>query len=575
MNQQNRNSSDLTDQSDLPITRQHIAQGQTAINRESMLKYQLKLREPEYTQTQEFTVFIGTWNVNGQPPSVSLRSWLSADEDPPDVYAVGFQEIDLSKEAFLFNDTPREAEWNKQVLDGVHPKAKYRCVALIRLVGMQLAVMVNIQHYPHVSNISYDTVGTGLLGKMGNKGGVAIRLQLHNTTLCFVNCHLAAHVEEFERRNQDYKDINARMNFKRSPLAIKDHEQVYWLGDLNYRITDLTTTQVKTLLARNEMTTLLKADQLNQQKERGNVLLDYTEADIKFPPTYKYDLNSDTFDTSEKARPPAWTDRILWRGKGIHLVGYRSHMELKISDHKPVSAIFKSEISVVDQSKFRKIHEDLLKKMDKHENEYLPHVTIDQMEIIYDLVKFREPQTREITIANTGMVPAEFEFIKKLEETSYCKEWLRIIPYCGNINPGDKCDVKLIVNLESDLDKIYDILVLHLKGGKDMFITVSGECLKSSFTLPMSLLSRINMPILRLSKEQLVQAEKGNVLYSVPREIWLLIDHLYRHGLKTRELFESSALHEELIKIRDWLDNGSLDPIRILLFYILIIHRVI
>jgi hypothetical protein len=49
--------------------------------------------------------------------------------------------------------------------------------------------------------------------------------------------------------------------------------QIYWLGDLNYRITDLNTSQVKTLLARSEMITLLKADQLNQQKERGNVLL--------------------------------------------------------------------------------------------------------------------------------------------------------------------------------------------------------------------------------------------------------------------------------------------------------------
>jgi phosphatidylinositol-bisphosphatase len=54
---------------------------------------------------------VGTWNVNGQPPTVSLRSWLSCDEEPPDLYAIGFQEIDLSKEAFLFNDTPREAEW--------------------------------------------------------------------------------------------------------------------------------------------------------------------------------------------------------------------------------------------------------------------------------------------------------------------------------------------------------------------------------------------------------------------------------------------------------------------------------
>lgn len=54
-------------------------------------------------------------------------------------------------------------------MDGLHPMAKYRLVALARLVGMQLAVMVNNQHYQHVKNVSFDTVGTGLLGKMVRK----------------------------------------------------------------------------------------------------------------------------------------------------------------------------------------------------------------------------------------------------------------------------------------------------------------------------------------------------------------------------------------------------------------------
>ncbi|XP_044731936.1 inositol polyphosphate 5-phosphatase OCRL isoform X2 [Chrysoperla carnea] len=551
------------DSPDIVIPRQKIAQG--CVNgtaRDAIFRYQMAMKENDYTHLQDISVLVATWNVNGQPPvNVSLRPWLAADATPPDVYAIGFQELDLSKETFIFNETRREEEWREAVVNSLHPGARYRQVALVRLVGMMLIVFVRYELFSYVSNVATDTVGTGIMGKMGNKGGVGIRLDLHNTSLCFVNSHLAAHTEEVERRNQDYHDIYARMSFVRpKPHTIRDHDQIYWLGDLNYRITELSAREVKERLSRGEMDSVLIADQLNQQHTQGKVLTGYTEGRITFQPTYKYDPGTDHYDTSEKARAPAWCDRILWKGKGIEQNAYRSHPELRISDHKPVSAVFTSQIRVIDVAKYRKIHEEVLKKMDKLENEFLPQVTVDRNEIFFGTVRFMEPLVQELIIANTGQVPVQFEFIKKLDDTSYCKDWLRINPYNGEIKPGEKCDIMLEVQLKSAEEELYDILVLHLNGGKDVFITVKAKCQRSSFTTPLTQLCRLGVPVAYVTPNHLQQMKNGPNLYGIPRELFLLVDHLYRHGLKTRNLFERRAIQSELIQVRDWLDSDGPDP---------------
>lgn len=244
------------------------------------------------------------------------------------------------------------------------------------------------------------------MGKLGNKGGVAVSCSIHSTSLCFVNAHLAAHCEEFERRNQDYADICTRLSFTSliPSKSFKDHDQIYWLGDLNYRITEMDATTAKQYLSSGSLAPVLALDQLNQQKKLGRVFQAFHEAEITFKPTYKYDPGTDNWDSSEKGRAPAWCDRVLWKGDSIASIKYRSHPDLKISDHKPVSAIFDAQIRVIDMTKYRKIHEEVMKKLDKLENEFLPQVMVDTTEIIFDVLKFLEPSSKELIIANTGQV---------------------------------------------------------------------------------------------------------------------------------------------------------------------------
>lgn len=98
----------------------------------------------------------------------------------------------------------------------------------------------------------------------GNKGGVAIRFRLFDTKVCVVNCHLNAHQENIERRNQDYKDIAAGITFTNpsgSEATLFDHDYLFWIGDLNYRLfsSDADTRQK---LASPEWKQLLDFDQV-------------------------------------------------------------------------------------------------------------------------------------------------------------------------------------------------------------------------------------------------------------------------------------------------------------------------
>lgn len=70
-----------------------------------------------------------------------------------------------------------------------------------------------------------------------------------------------------------------------------------WLGDFNYRI-GLSLETAKALVKKREFGVLYENDQLNLQMVAGLSFPFYSEARITFPPTYKFDIGTDDYDTS-------------------------------------------------------------------------------------------------------------------------------------------------------------------------------------------------------------------------------------------------------------------------------------
>lgn len=122
------------------------------------------------------------------------------------------------------------------------------------------------------------------------------------------------------------------------------------MGDLNYRIqtsVDISTEIIKALADLYQFNKLLQHDQLQQQQKRGEAFTHFKEPPIDFKPTYKFDPSTNSWDSSEKNRAPAWCDRILYYCEDLDYIrnlSYLSHPEMIISDHKPVSATFQLQV---------------------------------------------------------------------------------------------------------------------------------------------------------------------------------------------------------------------------------------
>lgn len=373
-------------------------------------------RANEFTQPSSIRITIGTYNVNGGKhfrslayKDVSLADWLldcpnnalvntvHGKEHPSDIFAIGFEEIvDLNASNIMAASSDNARAWSEELEKVLCRDAPYTLLSSHQLVGVCLFVFARKDLIPHIRDVALDSVKTGLGGATGNKGAVAIRLVIYGTSVCFVCAHFAAGQSQVTERNADYTEISRKVVFPMG-RSLYSHDYVFWCGDFNYRI-DLDKDEVRLLVSQNNMQRLLENDQLMKQKSQDLVFKNCFEGDITFPPTYKYDLFSDDYDTSEKCRAPAWTDRILWRsrkhtidpegtselaaGKLLHY----GRAELKQSDHRPVIAILEVEVLQVSYTKCMEVFYEVVKDLGPPDATIIvqPYDEIDSEESVFD-----------------------------------------------------------------------------------------------------------------------------------------------------------------------------------------------
>ncbi|KAG4393824.1 hypothetical protein GLYMA_03G173000v4 [Glycine max] len=363
----------------------------------------MKKKSAPGTGGLELRMFVGTWNVGGKSPNegLNLRNWLTCPS-PADIYVIGFQEIvplnagnvlgpedsgpaakwlALIREALNTNKcdhemshyyTSKKCRQNfseflslDEELDNNgenYPKSlrRYCLAASKQMVGIFLSVWVRADLCNHVTNLKVSSVGRGIMGYLGNKGSTSISMTLYNTTFCFVCTHLASG-EKFGdelRRNLDVSEILKKTKFCHSfkslvhplsPESILEHDNIIWLGDLNYRLA-AGYDDTHELLKKNNWQALLEKDQLRIEQKAGRVFNGWNEGNIYFAPTYKYLTNSDHYvaqssQSKEKRRTPAWCDRILWKGEGLNQMWY-VRGESRFSDHRPVYSLFSVQVDM-------------------------------------------------------------------------------------------------------------------------------------------------------------------------------------------------------------------------------------
>jgi phosphatidylinositol-bisphosphatase len=275
----------------------------------------------------------------------------------------------------------------------------------------------------------------------------------------------------------------------------------------------------------------------------------------------------------KKLRAPAWCDRILWMAQEpqhVRQLSYNRSEFPNCSDHKPVYSTMRVTVKDVIQPKREAIYEELMKLLDRFENQTLPMVGLDRVNLDFGEVRYNHSVTLPIRVTNTGSVVAQFRLAPKLDETRVCKTWMKVSPAFGMLIPGDE---PAVINFTVTIDKttaqmlntgrevLDDVVILRLENGRDYYITIKASYARSCFGMSVDELVMFSDPIRTIPLDAIKRAElmdsKPASALCVPKELWRLIDAIYEKGLGEPHLFVETGTSDEVNHIRECLDTGS------------------
>ncbi|KAJ6815687.1 type II inositol polyphosphate 5-phosphatase 15-like [Iris pallida] len=479
---------------------------------DNILLTELANKELIYSKQENLKILCGTWNVGQERASHdSLLSWLGSAASEVGLVVVGLQEVDMGAGSLALSAVGMDGSANGQWwLDNIGKTlgegTSFERVGSRQLAGLLVSAWARKSLRPHVGDVDAAAVACGFGRAIGNKGAVGLRMRVYDRIICFVNCHLAAHLEAVSRRNADFDHIYRTMSFTRptngvntasggassaAPLRggnatgshsedgkpeLSEADMVVFLGDFNYRLHSITYDEARDMVSQRCFDWLREKDQLRAEMKAGKVFQGMREGQIRFPPTYKFEKNQaglSGYDSSEKKRIPAWCDRILYRDSRSISVAecslecpvvacislYEACMDVVDSDHKPVRCIFNVEIAHVDEMIRRKEFGDLITTNEKVKSLLEEFCNVPETIVSTNNIILQDSGSSILRITNKcEKYKAAFEVIcegqsstkEQGDASKLCAkgsfgfpQWLQVHPAAGVIKPGQIVEISV------------------------------------------------------------------------------------------------------------------------------------